>query len=188
MGEALVAGAIFTIPAFVISGVWDELRYWESTAIMLVGGVLGVLFIIVLRRTLVVEADLPFPESVAAAELVKAGQGGNQTGAAYVFQAMGIAAVWELVKNANGVKLVSDSATVFVSLGRSTIEMLGQSVNYIGGFLLQSPAASPAALPTPAAAAPTGSGRGRRYKLVSSFFIVVIHQTSHAFDAHDTLT
>ena len=144
VGEALVAGAIFTIPAFVISGVWDELRYWESTAIMLVGGVLGVLFIIVLRRTLVVEADLPFPESVAAAELVKAGQGGNQTGAAYVFRAMGIAAAWEFVKNANGVKLVSDSATVFVSLGRSTIEMLGQPINYIGGFLLQSPAASPA--------------------------------------------
>ena len=78
VGEALVAGAIFTIPAFVISGVWDELRYWESTAIMLIGGVLGVLFIIVLRRTLVVEAELPFPESVAAAELVKAGQGGRR--------------------------------------------------------------------------------------------------------------
>ena len=108
VGEALVAGAIFTIPAFVISGVWDELRYWESTAIMLVGGVLGVLFIIVLRRTLVVEAELPFPESVAAAELVKAGQGGNQTGAAYVFQAMGIAAVWELVKNANGVRIARE--------------------------------------------------------------------------------
>ena len=144
VGEALVAGAIFTIPTFVISGVWDELRYWESTAIMFIGGVLGVLFIIILRRTLVVEADLPFPESVAAAELVKAGQGGHQTGAAYVFQAMGIAAVWELVKNANGVKLVADSATTFVSLGRSTIEMLGQPVSCIGGFLLQSPAASPA--------------------------------------------
>ena len=91
VGEALVAGAIFTIPAFVISGVWDELRYWESTAIMLVGGILGVLFIIVLRRTLVVEAELPYPESVAAAELVKAGQGGRQTGAKFVFQAMGVA-------------------------------------------------------------------------------------------------
>ena len=67
VGEALVAGAIFTIPAFVISGVWDEIHYWESTAIMVVGGTLGVLFIIILRRTLVVEADLPFPESVAAA-------------------------------------------------------------------------------------------------------------------------
>ena len=53
VGEALVAGAIFTIPAFVIAGAWEELRYWESTAIMLIGGVLGVLFIIILRRTLV---------------------------------------------------------------------------------------------------------------------------------------
>ncbi len=144
VGEALVAGAIFTIPAFVISGVWDELRYWESTAIMLVGGILGVLFIIVLRRTMVVEADLPFPESVAASELVKAGQGGRQTGAAFVFQAMGVAAAWELVKNSNGLTLVSDSATWFVSLGRSTMEVAGQQVSYVGGFLLQSPAASPA--------------------------------------------
>ena len=144
VGEALVAGAIFTIPAFVISGVWDELRYWESTAIMLVGGLLGVLFIIVLRRTLVVEADLPFPESVAAAELVKAGQGGQRTGAAYVFRAMGIAGLWELVKNSNGVTFVADSAATFVSFGRSTIEMLGQPINYVGGFLLQSPQASPA--------------------------------------------
>ncbi|MEE2964495.1 MAG: oligopeptide transporter, OPT family [Acidobacteriota bacterium] len=143
VGEALVAGAIFTIPAFVISGVWDELRYWESTAIMLVGGLLGVLFIIVLRRTMVVEADLPFPESVAAAELVKAGQGG-QTGAKYVFQAMGLAALWELVKNSNGVQIVSSSATTFVNLGRSSIEMLGQQVSYVGGFIMQSPAASPA--------------------------------------------
>jgi len=143
VGEALVAGAIFTIPAFVISGVWDELRYWESTAIMLVGGLLGVLFIIVLRRTMVVEADLPFPESVAAAELVKAGQGG-QTGAKHVFQAMGLAALWELVKNSNGVQIVSSSATTFVNLGRSSIEMLGQQVSYVGGFIMQSPAASPA--------------------------------------------
>ena len=145
VGEALVAGAIFTIPAFVISGVWDEIHYWESTAIMVVGGTLGVLFIIVLRRTLVVEAELPFPESVAAAELVKAGQGGH-TGATYVFQAMGLAAVWELIKNSHGVQIVSASATAFVSLGRSTIELAGQSISYIGGFLLQSPAASPALL------------------------------------------
>ena len=145
VGEALVAGAIFTIPAFVISGVWDEIHYWESTAIMVVGGTLGVLFIIILRRTLVVEADLPFPESVAAAELVKAGQGG-QTGATYVFQAMGLAAVWELIKNSHGVQIVSSSASAFVSLGRSTIELAGQSISYVGGFLVQSPAASPALL------------------------------------------
>ena len=143
VGEALVAGAIFTIPAFVISGVWDGLRYWESTLIMLIGGLLGVLFVIVLRRTLVVEAELPFPESVAAGELVKAGQGG-QTGARYVFAAMGIAAAWELVKNSNGVQIVSDYTRAFIALGSSQIEILGQKVRYVGGLLVESPAASPA--------------------------------------------
>ena len=72
MGEALVASAIFTIPAFMmveIDGVhlWADLRqhYWQATMILLVGGLIGVLFIIVLRRPLCVESDLPFPESVA---------------------------------------------------------------------------------------------------------------------------
>lgn len=143
VGEALVAGAIFTIPAFVISGVWTDLHYWESTAIMLVGGVLGVLFIIILRRTLVVEAALPFPESVAAGELVKAGQG-RQTGAAYVFKSMGIAGAWEFIRNSNGMQIVEGSTRWFISLGASTIELLGQPIRYVGGLMLESPAASPA--------------------------------------------
>jgi len=142
-GEALVAGAIFTIPAFVISGAWESLHYWEATAIMLIGGMLGVLFIIILRRTLVVEADLPYPESVAAAEIVKAGQGG-QTGASLVFGAMGLAGLWELFKNSNGIHFIADSAHRFVSFGRSTIQILQDKVEYTGGILLSSPAASPA--------------------------------------------
>ncbi len=143
VGEALVAGAIFTIPAFVLSGVWDELRYLDSTLIMLIGGLLGVLFVIVLRRTLVEEADLPFPESVAAGELVKAGQGG-QSGAGYVFSAMGLAAVWELLKNPNGIPMVADYARTFVMLGTSQIELLTRTIRYRGGLLLESAAASPA--------------------------------------------
>ena len=143
VGEALVAGAIFTIPAFMISGVWETLHYWETIAIMLIGGVLGVLFIIVLRRTLVVEADLPFPESVAAGELVKAGQGG-QTGAGYVFSAMAFAGLWELIKNSHGIQVVADYTRTFISLGTSSIELLGKRISYYGGLLLESPAASPA--------------------------------------------
>jgi putative OPT family oligopeptide transporter len=143
VGEALIAGAIFTIPAFVISGVWDELHYWESTAIMLIGGVLGVLFVIILRRSLVEEADLPFPESVAAAEIVKAGQGG-QTGAVYVFSAMGLAALWELFKNSNGIYMVKDYVRDFFPMTSSKINMLGKDISYGGGFLFESPAASPA--------------------------------------------
>ncbi|MBD3223463.1 MAG: oligopeptide transporter, OPT family [Caldithrix sp.] len=143
VGEALVAGAIFTIPAFVISGVWEELHYWESTLIMFMGGTLGVLFVTILRRSMVEEADLPFPESVAAAEIVKAGQGG-QTGAGAVFMSMGLAAVWELIKNSNGIHLVADYTRDFFHLAKSKIDMLGTKVGYGGGFLFETPAASPA--------------------------------------------
>src|SRR6202020_2111155 len=79
VGEALVAGAIFTIPAFMMVNVggerlWTDLRshFWTGTFILLAGGLLGVFFIIILRRPLCVESDLPFPESTASAEIVKA--------------------------------------------------------------------------------------------------------------------
>ena len=143
VGEALVAGAIFTIPAFVISGAWDELHYWESTAIMLIGGLLGVLFVIILRRTLVVEADLPFPESVAASEIVKAGQGGA-TGASLVFGAMGVAGLWELLKNENGIHLVKSFAERAFDLGKSTIEIAGKKIEYTGSLAVSTMDASPA--------------------------------------------
>lgn len=143
VGEALVAGAIFTIPAFLITGIWQELDIVKSSLIMLIGGVLGVLFVIILRRSLVTEADLPFPESVAASEIVKAGQGG-QTGAIYVFGSMGIAAVWELFKNSKGIQFVHDSANTFITMAQSKIEILGNKISYNGGFVIESPAASPA--------------------------------------------
>ncbi len=80
IGESVAAGAIFTIPAFVISGAWKnfgpEVAYWKSTALMLVGGVLGILFVALLRRVMVEDRDLPFPESLAASEIHKAGQRG----------------------------------------------------------------------------------------------------------------
>ncbi len=143
VGEALVAGAIFTIPAFVLAGAWEDLHYWESTLIMLIGGVLGVLFIIVLRRPLVVDSDLPFPESVAAAEIHKAGQGG-QTGARFVFGAMGLGAVWELFKNSNGIHLIADSTSRFFHFGHSTIRIAEEEISYRGGLYLAAPTVSPA--------------------------------------------
>lgn len=146
VGEALVAGAIFTIPAFVIAGVWDQIHVMESAMIMLVGGVLGVLFVIMLRRTLVEEADLPFPESMAAAEIVKAGQGG-QTGAKFVFGSMGLAAVWEIFVNTRGFALVSDHASRFFEFPWvSKITMLGETKQYHGGMRVESPGALPALL------------------------------------------
>jgi putative OPT family oligopeptide transporter len=72
-GEALAAGVIFTIPALLLVGHWTAFEYWPTTVIALVGGVLGVLFTIPLRRALIVQARLRFPEGVATAEVLKVG-------------------------------------------------------------------------------------------------------------------
>jgi len=72
-GESLAAGVIFTVPALVLLGYWQEFDYWEVTAIALVGGLVGVLFTIPLRRALVVEEGLLFPEGIATAEVLKTG-------------------------------------------------------------------------------------------------------------------
>src|SRR5262245_10063965 len=80
IGESVAAGAIFTIPAFVIAGAWpsfeDAGAYWRSTVLMIIGSVLGVLFVSLVRRAMVEDRGLPFPESTAAAEIHKAGQRG----------------------------------------------------------------------------------------------------------------
>lgn len=70
-GEALAAGVIFTIPALLLVGYWSEFNYWQTTLIATVGGLLGVLFTIPLRRALIVTARLRFPEGVATAEVLK---------------------------------------------------------------------------------------------------------------------
>jgi len=78
IGESVAAGAIFTIPAFVISKAWASFNpgeaYWKSTVLMITGSILGVLFVSLMRRVMVEDPELPFPESVAAAEIHKAGQ------------------------------------------------------------------------------------------------------------------
>lgn len=95
IGESVAAGAIFTIPAFVIVGAWTKFNsveaYLKSTALMFVGGLLGILFVTFLRRVMVTDPELVFPESVAASEIHKAGQKGSQ-GAKFLFQAMGVGA------------------------------------------------------------------------------------------------
>jgi len=76
-GESLAAGVIFTVPALLILGAWQDFNYWQTTAIAALGGVIGVLFTIPLRRALVVGSDLKFPEGVATAEVLKVGQAGG---------------------------------------------------------------------------------------------------------------
>jgi putative OPT family oligopeptide transporter len=95
IGESVAAGAVFTLPAFVMVKAWPSFgfadAYWKSTALMIVGSVLGVLFVSLIRRVMVEDPELPFPESVAAAEIHKAGQGGA-TAAKYLFYNMAMGA------------------------------------------------------------------------------------------------
>ena len=70
-GEALAAGVIFTVPALILLGIWDGFDYVQTTAIALFGGLLGVAFSVPLRRALIVEEQLRFPEGVATAQVVQ---------------------------------------------------------------------------------------------------------------------
>ena len=72
-GESLAAGVIFTIPALVLLGYWDTFNYLEVAKIAAIGGVIGVLFTVPLRRALIVTANLKYPEGVATAEVLRAG-------------------------------------------------------------------------------------------------------------------
>ncbi|MEM9339513.1 MAG: oligopeptide transporter, OPT family [Bacteroidota bacterium] len=78
-GESLAAGVIFTMPALVIMGYWQEFNYWETVIISICGGVLGVLFTIPLRNALIVKEKLMFPEGVATAEVLKTGEEGGKS-------------------------------------------------------------------------------------------------------------
>ena len=72
-GESLAAGVIFTIPALVLMGYWTTFDYVEVAKISAIGGLIGVLFTIPLRRALIVQAKLLYPEGIATAEVLKAG-------------------------------------------------------------------------------------------------------------------
>src|SRR5262250_1858898 len=91
IGESVAAGAVFTIPAFVMAGLWPGLtgeQYWKCVALMVIGGTLGILFVTLLRRVMVEDPELPYPESVAASEIHKAGQQGSRS-AKILFANMG---------------------------------------------------------------------------------------------------
>jgi putative OPT family oligopeptide transporter len=74
-----LSAIIFVLPGLVMIGWWTGFPYWESFAICALGGILGVMYSIPLRRALVTNSDLPYPEGVACAEVLKVGSGDNTT-------------------------------------------------------------------------------------------------------------
>jgi putative OPT family oligopeptide transporter len=125
-GSSIAAGVIFTIPALVILGYWDDFKYWWVLAIAGLGGVLGVFFSVPLRRSLIVDQQLAFPEGKAAAEVLKAGENPAQ-GIKVLAGAASFGAVVKLLA-ASGLRLVPDAAAHASYLGK-TIAYMGTNLS-----------------------------------------------------------
>ncbi len=96
-GESLAAGIIFTVPAIVLLGLWDTFRFWETTLIAMAGGVMGVVMMIPLRKPMIIDQkELRFPEGVACAEVLKAGDRGGAEMLG-IFTALGIGGLFKAV-------------------------------------------------------------------------------------------
>jgi putative OPT family oligopeptide transporter len=157
VGEALVAGVAFTVPAFLLvqvggQPVWQSFQghFWDSVVLMLAGGILGIFFIILLRRPLCVDADLPWPEATACAEIVKAGQHGATEAPKFIFGTMGLGALLQLLTNSRGLLLFRESLGGFLNFPRAAIHHFDPdkaaigTVAHTGGLPWATPLASPA--------------------------------------------
>ena len=148
-GESLVAGIIFTIPALVMMRAWSGYEYGPMVAIAILGGILGVAFTVPLRRALIVEAALAFPEGQATAEVLKTGgierdrdheiSGVADTGFRSLLQAAGIGATFKFVESGVGL-LAGNVATTqawlagkYLFMGNITISPALIGVGYIVG-------------------------------------------------------
>lgn len=126
-GEALAAGVIFTIPALLLVGYWSTFEYWPTVLIATVGGLLGVLLTIPLRRALIVTARLRFPEGVATAEVLKVSAAARsrtgQDNAASDFRALLSAALLGgAVKfGESGLRLWTESLEGAATVGRTVV-------------------------------------------------------------------
>jgi putative OPT family oligopeptide transporter len=153
IGEGIAAGAIFTIPAFLIAKAWPSFRpadaYWKSTALIMVGSILGVLFISLVRRVMVEDPELPFPESVAASEIHKAGQRGAEA-AKYLFWNIGVGGLIYMLGRFGLFAADKDFHFAIGNLGRSQVRLGGTgntSVLAVGGAsTFAAPSVSPAYL------------------------------------------
>ncbi|MBI9017412.1 MAG: oligopeptide transporter, OPT family [Phycisphaerae bacterium] len=124
-GESVAAGVIFTLPALVILGFWKDFNYWWVSAIAGFGGILGVLFTIPLRRALIIDAKLKYPEGIATAEILQTGQTKGHKGIKYLVQASIVGGLFKL--GSSGLRIWAE---VFEAAGR-----VKGSIAYFGSNL-----------------------------------------------------
>jgi putative OPT family oligopeptide transporter len=135
---SIAAGTIFTIPALVIMGHWARFDYWWVLAIAGLGGLLGVLFSVPLRRTLILDQKLQFPEGVATAEVLKVGEDPSR-GVRVLSMAAGAGALFKLALS--GFRFSPENFTIARFFGERTIAYFGINlspallgVGFIVGF------------------------------------------------------
>ncbi len=133
-GEAVAGGIVYTIPALIIIGYWNHFDYWTNFFIAAMGGVLGVLFSIPLRRILVNDSALKFPEGRAIAEVLKSSS--EHVSLREIFIGGAIGASLELVQM--GFKIIANSVNYWFVIKRSLFGVgLGFSATMIGaGYLI----------------------------------------------------
>jgi putative OPT family oligopeptide transporter len=123
-----LAAIIFVLPGLVIVGWWNGFPYWTTAAATMVGGILGVMFSVPLRRALVVDTPLPYPEGVAAAEVLKVGaesrDGGEESkrGLSVLVTGSLVAALYTLVAKT---KLLAEQADAFFRIGSGATAVSG---------------------------------------------------------------
>ncbi|MCA9066996.1 MAG: oligopeptide transporter, OPT family, partial [Planctomycetaceae bacterium] len=104
-GESLAAGIIFTMPALLLTGVWQDFDFWTTSLIALTGGLLGILMMIPMRQVFVVDSqELKFPEGVACAEVLRAGAESQQdtSGLKRILTGITVGGVFKLLQSLFG--------------------------------------------------------------------------------------
>ncbi|STO55117.1 integral membrane protein [Canicola haemoglobinophilus] len=132
-----LSSVIFVIPAMLMMGYWQGFPFWQTLLICISGGILGVIFTVPLRNAMVVKSDLPYPEGVAAAEILKAGN--DETGGSGIKEiATGgvIAAIAGFLTN--GLRVIADGASLWFKGGNAIFQVpMGFSLALLGaGYLV----------------------------------------------------
>ena len=120
-GESLAAGIIFTLPALVLIGAWKNFEFWTTTLIAIAGGLLGIIFMIPLRKALIQnEKELTYPEGVACASVLRSGdESSGKAGFKTIMAGLGIGAVFKFI--GSGLKVFVGSFEVAKKVGGSTM-------------------------------------------------------------------
>ncbi|MCK8931810.1 oligopeptide transporter, OPT family [Haemophilus influenzae] len=132
-----LSSVIFVLPGLLMMGYWQDFPFWQTMLICAAGGTLGVLFTIPLRRAMVVNSNLPYPEGVAAAEILKAGN--NADGDSGVKDiAYGGVLAGLVAFLTNGLRIMADGASAWIQTGKAAFQLpMGFSLALLGaGYLI----------------------------------------------------